>query len=103
MCLVTKNAEERCRRNFALAINAHIQNTVSLRLKLNPRATCRNNLGTKMLLSPNLIGGKKDTKTTRELRYYHTLNAVNYKRAMFCHERKISKKNLLLVLKVFTL
>src|SRR5205085_10456320 len=89
-----QRAQEDGSQEFALAVNANVQNVFLVVLKLDPRSAVGNDLAQKV----GAIGGslKEDARRAVQLAHDHALGAVDDEGAVLRHQRNVAEENFLL-------
>src|SRR5579859_2783076 len=90
-----QSAQEDGAQEFALAVDAHVENVLLVVLKLHPRAAVGNDLAQEV---GAVVGGlKEDAGRAVQLAHDDALGAVDDERAVLRHQRNVAEENFLLL------
>ena len=88
-----QSAQENRAQEFALAVDAHVQNVFRVVLELDPRSAIRNNLAEEIAA---IVGGfVKHARRAMQLADDDALGAVDDECAVLGHQRNIAEENFL--------
>src|SRR6202030_2192489 len=93
--LHAERAQENRAEEFALAVDADVENVLRVVLEFDPRAAIGNNLAQEV--AAIVCSLEKHARRTVQLADDHALGAVDDERAVFGHQRNIAKENFLLL------
>ena len=92
---VAQREQQRRHRQLALAVDPDVDEALLVDLELEPRTTCRHEVGDEDLLLAVLGLHDVGTRRAHELRHDHALGAVDDERAPVGHEGEVTHEDLL--------
>ncbi len=90
-----KGAQENRAQEFALAVDADVENVLLVVFELHPRSAIRNDLAEE--IGAVVRGLKEHARRAVQLADDHALGAVNNERTVLRHQRNVAEENFLLL------
>ncbi len=101
VCVIAERIQHRRRRQFALAVDADVQNVLGVKLEVEPGPAIWNDPGREEKLAGRMglaaIMVEEDARRAVHLGHNHTLGAVHDERTLVGHQRNIAEIDLLLL------